>query len=114
MKEKHTTKKTFILLITLACFFCGCSKENTANPEAINTLIQTLKAENPDCTCDPALDEYLWENKTVYVLVCGGPACNCAPVYYNAEGVMFNMEAGYTYLDFSDNSSFIKTVWKCH
>ena len=81
--------------------------------EKITALIQSLKQANPDCDCDPYVNEYVWNDKTVYVLAYKGPACDWIPTFYNSKGEEFALQAGDTYDIFIKESTFVKNVWTC-
>jgi hypothetical protein len=101
-----------LTLITFSTFYYSCSKGKTSTPDAINKLIYDLKSQNPDCSCNPFMDEYLWENKTVYVSSCGGPACDCIAIFYDSTAQKFNLDSS-SYQQFFQQSTFKKNVWTC-
>lgn len=105
--------KILSTLIFLGPLFLSCSKESIDIPKEIEMLISDLKSTNPDCTCEPYLDQYLWRNETVYVLGYKGPACDWFPVFYDSNGQPFTLESGYTYNTFLQESNFQRTVWRC-
>ncbi len=110
-----TSGKSFLfsILIIVAFGFYSCSKENTTISEQVNTLIQSLQAENPNCSCDPYLSQCVWRNETVYVLGYRGPQCSWRPTFYDSNGQEFTLPVGYTYEQFDQESTFIKDVWTC-
>lgn len=105
----------FAAFFIIAVFsFNSCSKDvDDSIPKPIATLIKSIKSDNPDCTCDPYIAEYFWQNKTVYLRGFTGPTCNWIPIYYDSTGSILTMPANYTPNDFQEESSFIKTVWSC-
>lgn len=105
----------FAAFFIIAVFsFNSCSKDvDDSIPKPIATLIKSIKSDNPDCTCSPYVNEYVWENKTVYVLGYKEVTCDWIPIYYDSTGTTFTMEPGYTFTNFIEESSFIKTVWSC-
>lgn len=105
--------KNLSILIFLSPLFFSCSKESIDTPKQIEILISDLKSANPDCTCEPYLNQYLWKNETVYVLGYKGPTCDWFPIFYNSNGQPFTLEQGYTYERFLQESSFQRTVWRC-
>jgi hypothetical protein len=99
--------------IVLSSFFYACSKGEIKGPEAVKELIVDLKSKNPDCTCDPYINQYLWRNENVYVLAYKGPACDWAPVFYDSKGQKFTLDAGYSFEEFLQESTLIKNTWVC-
>lgn len=105
----------FAAFFIIAVFsFNSCSKDVDDNtPATVTTLLNSLKSDNPDCTCSPYVNEYVWENKTVYVLGYKEVTCDWIPIYYDSTGTILTMPANYTPNDFQEESSFVKTVWSC-
>jgi hypothetical protein len=116
--KKFQAKQCFFIVCRIFhhCRFSfnSCSKDvDDSIPKPIATLIKSIKSDNPDCTCDPYIAEYFWQNKTVYLRGFTGPTCNWIPIYYDSTGSILTMPANYTPNDFQEESSFIKTVWSC-
>lgn len=105
--------KILSILIFLSPLFFSCSKESIDTPKQIEILISDLKSANPDCTCEPYLDQYSWRNETVYILGYKGPTCDWFPIFYNSNGQPFTLEQGYSYNTFLQESNFKQTVWTC-
>lgn len=99
-------------ILMTSLFYSSCSKNETQTPPAIAALISNLQSQNPDCTCNPFVDEYLWENKTVYTSSCGGPLCDCFTYFYDSVGHQFNLDS-ITYQQFFQQSTLVKNVWTC-
>ena len=76
-------------------------------------VVSALKAQNPDCICEPYMNQYTWKGQTVYVLAYKGTACDWIPAYYNENGVRFNMAAGSSFDKFLQESHFLKNIWTC-
>ena len=108
------TKVSLALFLIFNCsLYSSCSKNNAeVYPDAINKLVSVLKSQNPDCTCDPFLNQYVWNNKTVYVSSCGGAACDCISILYDSAAHKINMDSA-SYQHFFRESVFIKNVWSC-
>lgn len=105
--------KTYLPLFVFIFFFLSCKKESNENSPSLNNLISEIAKENPDCTCEPYIDQYEWKGQIVYVLGYKGPACDWFPTYYNENGVEFTMAAEYSLDDFRADSEFRKNVWNC-
>ncbi len=103
----------FFTLIIFCLFFYSCSKENIEAPKPIKELILDFKSKNPDCTCEPYINQYVWRNETVYVLAYKGPACDWFPTFYDLNGRKFTLSAGDSYDKFLQESTFSKNVWTC-
>lgn len=99
--------KVFLSLLLSGLIFSSCSKEEQA-PEALQAL-----TKNTNCTCEPYVNQYLWKGKTVYVLAYKGPYCTWTAGYYDENGTKTDMEAGYSYYTFLDESQLIKNIWTC-
>jgi hypothetical protein len=105
--------KAIIVIISVITFFPSCEKAETAG-SAEEVLIQEVAADNPNCICDPYINQYKWNNKIVYVLASKGPACNSIPTYYDANGKRFEMTQEITFDLFLQQSTLIKNVWSCN
>ena len=109
------TSYLFFLVLSISLFSCikeaNCFPETT-NSEAVQLLIEELKAANPNCTCEPYLYQYTWKKQTIYVLAYAGPLCNTIPSYYNAKGEPLG-NIGFSYDEFLRQSQFIRNVWAC-
>jgi len=97
-----------LLIATL--FISSCKKEVTELPASLKGIIENSK----NCICNPYINQYLWKGKVTYIASCGGPACSCTWTYYNAGGVVIKMPMGYTFNNFSKESTFVETVWSCN
>lgn len=106
--------KVLLSLIIFSSFLLSCSKEKTDTSKAVEELILDLKVNNPDCTCEPYINQYVWRSKSVYILAYKGPACDWFPAFYDSNGQEFTLEAGYAYETFLPESSFEKVVWTCN
>jgi hypothetical protein len=100
-------------LLIFSLFLYACSKENTGNSKVVTELIQNIKSQNPNCACNPLINQYSWRNKIVYVASYKEANCDWVPVFYDSDGQEFNMAAGYTYAQFLQESMFINNVWTC-
>ena len=104
-------KKKIIYFFVIA-IFAACSKsapEKTVIPAALEKVI----ADNSNCTCEPYIDQYQWKGTTVYLLAYTGPTCSWIPTYFDKDGIVFTMPAGYSLNDFLQESTSRKPVWKC-
>ncbi|MEO6329692.1 MAG: hypothetical protein ABIO55_12200 [Ginsengibacter sp.] len=101
--------KLFLSFIVFSLFFNSCRKEAVNTPEAIKELTSTF----PDCTCQPYINQYLWRNKTVYVLAFKGPTCDWRPGYYNESGEEFKMVSSYSFDNFLQEARFLNIIWTC-
>jgi len=98
-------------IITISLFYSACSKNETQTPAPIAALISNLQSQNPDCACNPYMDQYLWNDKTIYVSSCGGPLCNCIAIFYDSAAHQINLDS--TSQQFFQQSTLIKNVWTC-
>jgi hypothetical protein len=96
-----------VCLFTFLVF--SCTEEE---PEQ-SVVLQKIIGNVENCTCEPFVNEYVWEKKTVYVMAFKGPACNWVPAYYDKNGIEFNMVDGYTYDEFIEDSILVGNVWTC-
>ena len=111
--HQSKTILTIKACFTIALFsivFSLCTKDNT---EPLPAFVQKLISQNTSCECDPYINEYEWRNKTIYLLFCNGPACDCIPLYYDVNGNSITMSSGYTFENFYNESKLLKKVWKC-
>ncbi|MES2873885.1 MAG: hypothetical protein V4708_09195 [Bacteroidota bacterium] len=105
---KNLFKIAFAVILS-TFIFSACEKESDELPPALKAEIATITS----CMCDPYISKYRWKGETVYFRGGRGPACLFFPMYYNKDGVRFEMEAGYTYQKFSEDAVLIKSVWEC-
>jgi hypothetical protein len=121
MNEEKASNGSFIVIVNLIYAFCivsislfysACSKNETQTPAPIAALISNLKSQDPDCACNPYMDQYLWNNKTVYVSSCGGPLCDCFTFLYDSAVHQINLDS-VTYQQFFQQSTLVKNVWTC-
>ncbi len=96
-------------LIIASLFLPSCKKEIKELPASLKEIIENSKS----CICSPYINQYLWKGKVTYLASCGGPACSCTRTYYDTEGAVIVMPTGYTFDNFSKESTFVKTVWSC-
>ena len=111
-KNGHMSVKKFLYVLTVgACLLTACKKNKSTSVE--EELINKVKAENPDCTCDPFIKQYEWLGRIVYVQAYMGPACNTIPSFYNSSGEKTEVPARISFDEFIAQSTFIKDVWSC-
>lgn len=106
-------RTTLLALLVFSSIFYSCSKEEVEAPDAIKQLIADIKAQSPNCACDPYLDQYSWRGEPVYVLAYKGPTCDWAPAFYDANGQTFTLPAGYSFDQFLQESTRVKNTWTC-
>jgi hypothetical protein len=106
-----SVKKLLYVLTVGVCLLAACKKSKSNNVE--DELINKVKTENPDCTCDPYIKKYEWKGRIVYVQAVAGPACSSIPFYYNSSGERFELPSRITFDEFFAEATFIKDVWSC-
>jgi len=104
-----TMHKVFFILLFSSVVLISCKKDYENIPPAL----RYITSEHPGCICEPYLNEYLWRNQTVFVLLEAGIACDTRPIFYNENGEEFNMEQGYTFEMFQQESVLVKRIWTC-
>jgi hypothetical protein len=102
-------KKFLYVLTAGVCLLTACKKDKVNNVE--DELISKVKAENPDCLCDPFINKYEWLGRIVYVQAYMGPACSTIPAFYNNKGEKIETPSGFD--EFNAQSKLIKEVWSC-
>jgi len=102
-------KRIKSICVGLILAFSSCSESSLEIPDKLQDIVASQK----NCTCNPYIDQYLWQNKTVYVLGNNNPACDSRFIYYDGNGKEMVMEPGYTHAEFMNASKFLKHVWKC-
>jgi hypothetical protein len=98
----------FITIILFALTSCSKSNEEKPLPASIQAII-----DEGNCTCDPFIDKYRYEGKTVYVRGSRGPACSSVVLYYDSEGNLMPDFNGKSIEDFRSEAKFIREVWSC-
>ncbi|MGC4099785.1 hypothetical protein [Ferruginibacter sp.] len=104
--------KKILLSLCLMAIFTACSK-STDQTAMMPPALEKVIADNSNCICEPFIDQYQWRGQVVYLLAYKGPTCNWIPGYFDKDGVVITMPAGYTLDNFLQESSFTKAVWKC-
>lgn len=59
-------KSSGLLLILVVSFALSCTKKSTSSD--VPQAILDLKPQNDNCTCEPYVNQYKWNNEIVYVL----------------------------------------------
>jgi hypothetical protein len=103
--------KTCFIFITFLFIF-SCSKENKEKVDVPEPLMEII-TNNNNCACEPFIDQYFWRGQTVYIFTCKGPTCLCAVSFFNEKGETLELEPGYTFSDFHQESKLIKNIWTC-
>ena len=113
--SERVQSKIYLSFIVVSLSFFSCRKEKQEPIDAPQPLRELISKSPQKCsTCGTILMKYLWRGKTVYTWGCFGMACDCRPPYYYDEsGQKFDMDAGYTYIHFGQESQLIKIVWRC-
>ena len=106
-----SVKKILYVLTVGACLLSACKKDKPTSVE--DNLINKVKAENPNCICDPFIKQYEWLGRTVYVQAYMGAACSTMPAFYNSSGEKTEVPARISFDEFIAQSKFIKDVWSC-
>lgn len=101
-------RKAFLGILLSGFIFVSCSKDIDV-PEPIRQLTKTTSCNG----CEPYVDAYRWRGSTVYIFSCKGPTCFCGVSYYDEDGLTLNMEAGYTFNEFRQESKLLKNIWTC-
>lgn len=108
--------KTRLLLVGLTLIlsnlFLGCAKSSIQFSDAEQKIVNKVKAENPNCTCEPYLTKYSKNNEIFYVLQYKGPACTTIPALYDANGNQI-INIANPFPDFFKDAVVIKQVWSC-
>ena len=108
--------KTTALIIGLFIIFQGCKKTDRSLPACINAKITQFKHTVP-CK-DAKVDEYLFQNKLVYVFDEGTCVRDGAALVYNQTCESIGYLGGFIGnttiqgVDFSEEAVFKRTVWK--
>ena len=103
---------TVAVLLMISNLFLGCTKTSIQLTEAEETIVNKVKAANPNCTCEPYLTQYRKSNEIFYVLQYKGPACTTIPALYDANGNQI-INIANPFPDFFKDALFIKPVWSC-
>lgn len=99
----------FFTVCLLTCLAFSCTEDEPEKYAVVKNILGNVEG----CVCEPFINEYVWEKKTVYVIAFRGPACNWVPAYYDKNGIEFNMEDGYNYVEFIEDSILVGNVWTC-
>ena len=102
------------VIVPLLFFFSfillySCSKQKASS---LPDSLKSYTLAQPNCSCEPFIDEYRWKGEIVYVQSCRGSLCYCVAKFYDAEGVEINMSSSFD--KFQLESKFIKNVWTCN
>lgn len=97
---------TLLCCCVLLLFSC---KKNKQIPEPLQNVIAGFTA----CNCEPYINEYKWEKKTVYMLAYKGTTCNWEPLFYDKKGNAMELPPEYSYGRFLHESELISNTWTC-
>lgn len=110
--------RTFITLVVLSyCFstvLFSCTKDQPLLTEEEKTLTERIAKDYPNCSCDPFVDEYRFNNQTVYVIAFASPLCNWLPAYYDDKGQPITALQSKNYNEFIQEAQRIRNVWTCN
>ncbi|MHA4847855.1 hypothetical protein ACX0G7_27055 [Flavitalea antarctica] len=95
-----------ISLICLVLLVGSCTK-HTPTP-GLPQKLKVLTSANPDCICDPYIDLYKWRGQYIFFMGYKGPACDWAPLLYDAAGEPFVFPTGTNYSVFFGEKDFIR------
>jgi hypothetical protein len=98
-------------LILNIILFSTCSKKKVDIPNVLKIRIQTDK--DKECACNPLIDQYLWENKIVYVLHVNAPNCDTETLYYDENGIIFKLPPNIPINEILKEGEIIKNIWTC-
>jgi hypothetical protein len=109
---KHIRLVLIAVLLVISNLFGGCAKSSIQLSDAEQKIVNNVKAENPNCTCEPYLTKYSKNNEIFYVLQYKGPACTTIPALYDANGNQI-INIANPFPDFFKDALMIKQVWSC-
>ncbi|QNL51247.1 hypothetical protein H8S90_06630 [Olivibacter sp. SDN3] len=100
------TRNLLIPILLIVCL--SCAKEERLAENLPSQVLERM--DDPNCTCDPYIDQYQWQNITVYFFGFRGPACNWVPRFVDQHGN--ELELSREEIDlFYEEAEFQKNVW---
>ena len=105
-------KRIYVAILVFTSLFISCDKLSLDAPDAIEDLINRLE-KTCDAACPSYVHEYRWKNDIIYVQSCGGPACTCLSILYDAAGVRIRPPQGTTENDILKESVLLRRLWYC-
>lgn len=104
-------KKLYFFLPIFILVLHACTKEkeqlDLANePDSVRQHI----TEN--CTCDPRVGLFKWDDRVLYVHWYIGPACNTFFSFYNEDGSQLDLSAEEQQA-FWEHKELVKMIWVC-
>ena len=111
-------KKFFVLIIILPMMFSYCRKSKTDAPDCINNLITNHTSLLFLCETGAHVDEYLFQEKIVYVFDPGNCGADMQANVYDSNCNMIGALGGIigniliNNVRFDQNAVFQKTIWK--
>lgn len=105
--------KNHLVTFLLSAFLFSCTKAEMDDIPALPNTIQEYIQTTENCTCDPYINLYKWNNKYIYVLAFSGPVCNTVASYYDEKGQLLADMYTYSFDKFINESRFVKNIWTC-
>ncbi len=105
--------RLLLALVFIQLTFLSCSKSREQHSDLPKSLQEMIAENEENCpVCGITISKMQWQGKTVYRSLCNGPACDCAPIYYDDKGT--KMEPGYEeYIEINQNATMVKELWRC-
>ncbi len=96
-----------LIMITLL----ACNKERELHLDTIPESVKQHTLDN-NCTCDPRIGLFRWNERLLYVHWFIGPACNTITSYYDEEGNPVELTIDERN-EFWEDKELVRMIWVC-
>lgn len=104
-------KSIYLSLGIIAMTLLACDKAPELRLEGVPESVRQ-HITNDNCTCDPQIGLFRWNERLLYVHWFIGPACNTIPSYYDDEGNPVELTADEQNA-FWEEKELVKMIWVC-
>ena len=104
-------KSLFLSFGVLAITLFACDKERELRLDGIPESVKQLTRDN-NCTCDPRIGLFKWNERLLYVHWSIGPACNTITSYYDEDGNPVELNAD-EQNEFWEDKELVRMIWVC-
>lgn len=109
-KIDNQMKKIYFLIGFFSIVLYSCTKEKESDPSNLPDSVQQHITQN--CTCDPQIGLFRWDERVLYVHWYVGPACSTISSYYDEDGGELDLTTEEKNV-FWEDKELVKMIWVC-
>src|SRR5690606_25238424 len=103
-------KSIYLLIGIAAITLFSCDKDPKLRLEGVPESVTQLISDN--CTCDPQIGLFKWDERLFYVHWFIGPACNTIASFFDDQGNPVEL-TGEERQAFWEEKELVKMIWVC-